>query len=74
MKLRSTLYLVCKQCTLSSYKVWYHLLTMELSVLRNYGQTPNKIMKNQGENENKKTTFHFNNTILMSLFTPMSIG
>ena len=30
---------------------------MELSILRNYQQTPNKIIKNQGENKNRKNTF-----------------
>ena len=30
-----------KRYTLLSSKVWYHLLTMELSVLTNYQQTPN---------------------------------
>ena len=29
---------------------------MELSILRNYQQTPNKIIKNQGENKNRNNT------------------
>ena len=40
--------------TLLSFKVWYHLLTMELSMLRNYQQSPDKIMKNQGENKKQR--------------------
>ena len=43
--------------TLSS-KVWYHLLTLELPVLRNYQQTPSKIVKNQGENKNRNNIFY----------------
>ena len=38
-------------------KVSYHLLHIELSILRDYQQTPNKIMKNQGENKNRNNTF-----------------
>ena len=30
---------------------------MELSILRNYQQTPNKIIKNQDENKNRNNTF-----------------
>ena len=41
---------------------------MELSNLRNYQQTPNKIMQNQGEK--KPGTIRF---ILMSLFTSLLI-
>ena len=51
---------------LLSCKSWYHLLTMELSVLRNWGQTPNKIMKNEAEYENKNNTFNF--TVLACIF------
>ena len=46
-----------KTLTLLSSKVWYHLLTMEPSILRNYQQTPNKIMKNQDENKIRNNTF-----------------
>ena len=45
--------LCCKYCTLLLSKVWYHLLKMELSILRNYQQFSNYIMKNQGENKNR---------------------
>ena len=31
---------------------------MELSILRNYQQTPNKILKNQGENKNRNNTLY----------------
>ena len=31
----------CKYCTLLLAKVWYYLLKMELSILRNYQQTSN---------------------------------
>ena len=47
-----------------SFKLWIHLLTMELSLFGNYPQTPNKITKNQGEN--KKMS-------LMSSFTKLQI-
>ena len=41
-----------------SSKLWYHLLTMEFSVLGNHWQISNKTMKTQGENKNKSNEFH----------------
>ena len=40
-------------------KLWYHLLTMELSVFGNHQGTSNKKMKNQGENNNKNKSHEF---------------
>ena len=51
-----------------SSKVRYHLLKMELSILRNFRQTLNKIMKNQNENKNRNNTFDSH-----SLFTLLLI-
>ena len=52
--------------TLLSPKLCYHLLTIELSTLGNYQQTPNKIVKNEGKNKKLKQCQHLS---LMSLFT-----
>ena len=48
---------------------------MELSILRNYQQTSNIIMKNQGENKNRNNTFHFHDFIhfIADLIGPLSI-
>ena len=44
--------------TLLSSKAWYHSLTMELFILRNYQQTPNK-MKNRNNAVNSHEFIHF---------------
>ena len=50
---------------------------MELSILRNYQQTPNKIIKNQGENKNKSRsgTFYSHESIqfIADLIGPLPI-
>ena len=48
---------------------------MELSILRDYQQTPNKIMKNQGENRNRNTTFDSHEFIhyIPDIIGPLSI-
>ena len=48
---------------------------MEESILRNYQQTPNKIMKNQGEKKNRNNTFDFHQFIhyIADLIGPLSI-
>ena len=53
MKLSSTLNFTLRLQTLHtllSSKLWYHLLTIELSILGNHQQISNKIMENQVEN------------------------
>ena len=36
---------------------------MDFSILRIYQQNPNKMMKNQGENENRSKKFYFHDFI-----------
>ena len=63
-----------KYCTLLLSKIWYHLLKMELSILRNYQQFSNYVMKNQGENKNRNNRFdslkfiHFTADLIGSLY------
>ena len=52
-----------QRLTLLSSKVWYHLIAMDFSILRIYQQNPNKMMKNQGENENRSNKFYFHDFI-----------
>ena len=54
--------------TLLSSKAWYHSLTMELFILRNYQQTPNK-MKNRNNAVNSHEFIHF----IDDLIGPLSI-
>ena len=48
---------------------------MQLSILRNYQQTPNKIIKNQGENKNRNNIFDSHEFIyyISDLIGPLSI-
>ena len=48
---------------------------MELSILKNYQQTPNKIMKNQGENKSRNNAFDSHEFIhyIADLIRPLSI-
>ena len=48
---------------------------MELSVLKNYQQSPTKIIKNQRENKNKNNTFYCHEFIhfIADLIGPLSI-
>ena len=48
---------------------------MELSILRNYQQTPKKIIKTQDENKNRNNLFNFHQFIdfIADLIRPLSI-
>ena len=61
---------------LISSKIWYHLLKIELSILRNYQQTPSKIKENQDENKNRNNKFYSHDFIhlIAHLMGPLSIS